>query len=113
MDDSLYHSVWRMDWGLGNPNKTAALIATLMIGAWGLAHFRKWGFWVALSLFTGLGACLILTLSRGGLVGLVLGSSFVLAWMRRPLSTRHHIAVIIACAILAVFALAANAPSRY
>jgi len=46
-----------MDWGLGNPNKTAALIAMLMVAVWGLACFRKWGFWAALTLFTGLGIC--------------------------------------------------------
>lgn len=44
-----------MDWGLGNPNKTAALIACLMIGLWALAFIRKWGFWVALVGFTALG----------------------------------------------------------
>jgi len=33
-----------MDWGLGSPNKTAALIAMLMVAVWGLAfiRFRAW-----------------------------------------------------------------------
>jgi hypothetical protein len=61
--ESLIHS--RMDWGLGNPNKTAALIALIMIAVWILGYIRDWGFWVALALFTGFGVCLILTQSRG------------------------------------------------
>ena len=73
MNEIFFNGVWRMDWGLGNPNKTAALIATLMVGLWGLAYVRKWGFWVALAGFTALGFCLVHTFSRGGLVALFVG----------------------------------------
>jgi len=113
MEDSLYPGHWRLDWGLGNPNKTAALIAMLMIAVWSLAYIRKWGFWAALVLFTGFGTCLVLTQSRGGLVGIVIGGLVVLAWAPRPLPFRRSAAVIVACAALAIFAWVMNAESRY
>lgn len=84
MEDFFYHGIWRMDWGLGNPNKTAALIATLMVASWGLTYIRRWGFWVALILFTGLGVCLIHTFSRGGLIALFAGMLPVIYFVQRP-----------------------------
>ena len=113
MDDSLPHGLWRMDWGFGNPNKTATLIALIMIAIWILGYVRKWGFGVALTLFTGFGICLILTQSRGGLVGVVIGGLIVLAWAPRPFPFWRSLAVTAACAALAVFALVINAESRY
>jgi len=53
MSDIHFQGIWRMDWGLGNPNTTAALISMLMITVWGLAFIRKgknhWGFVGSLS----------------------------------------------------------------
>jgi hypothetical protein len=102
-----------MDWGLGNPNKTAALIATIMLAVWVLAYVRKWGFWLALPLFTGFGLCLILTLSRGALVGLVSGGPFLLAWAPRPFPFSRTASLVAACIALAIFAWGINAPARY
>jgi hypothetical protein len=113
MSDSLPHSLWRMDWGFGNPNKTAALIALVMIAVWVFAYVRKRGFWIALPLFTGFGFCLILTQSRGGLVGMIASGLIVLAWAPRPFPLWRSLAVIITCVGLAVFALAMNAETRY
>jgi hypothetical protein len=113
MNDSLPHGLWRMDWGFGNPNKTATLIALIMIAVWILGYVRKWGFWAALTLFTGFGICLILTQSRGGLVGAIVGGLIVLAWALRPFPFWRFLAVIVACAVLAIFALVINAESRY
>ncbi|MEM1060013.1 MAG: O-antigen ligase family protein [Verrucomicrobiota bacterium] len=79
-----YQDFWRMDWGLGNPNKTAALIATGMVAVWALAFFRRWGFWLALVLFVGLGACLVHTYSRGGMLALAAGLVPLLIFARRP-----------------------------
>jgi hypothetical protein len=42
VSEIFFNGVWRMDWGLGNPNKTAAVIALLMIAVWALAYFRRW-----------------------------------------------------------------------
>jgi hypothetical protein len=113
MDDSFSPGHSRMDWGFGNPNKTAALIALLMMAVWGLAYIRKWGFWPALALFTGFGVCLILTQSRGGLVGVIIGALILLAWVPRPFLFRRSFAVIGACVTLAVFAWQTNTESRY
>src|ERR1700722_6908987 len=113
MDDSLPHGLWRMDWGFGNPNKTATLIALIMIAVWILGYVRRGGFWAALILFTGFGVCLILTQSRGGLVGVMMGGLIVLAWTPRPFPFRGFMAVIGVCVGFAIFAFIINAESRY
>jgi len=83
MDAIYYQGVWRMDWGLGNPNTTAALIALLMLAVWTLPLIRRWLFWVALPLCTALGLCLMHTMSRGGVVAAVAG--FVVLLVHRGL----------------------------
>lgn len=83
MDEIYFQGVWRMDWGLGNPNKTAALIAFLMLAIWTLPLLRRWLFWVALPAFTALGVCLIHTMSRGGVVAAVAGFALLLVHLRR------------------------------
>jgi len=88
MSDIHFQGFWRMDWGLGNPNKTAALTATLMVGVWALAYVRKWGFWPALVFFTSLGICLIHTFSRGGLIAAAAGL-VVLVWLAPRPWPRH------------------------
>jgi len=108
--DLLFHG--RMDWGLGNPNKTAALIATLMLAVWLLAYVRKWGFWLALTLFFGLGVCLVQTLSRGGIVGIIVGGLFALGWIARPYPFPRMLGLVLACLGLIVFACLVNEQSR-
>jgi len=84
-----------MDWGLGNPNKTATLIAILMVAVWLLPGLRKWIFWVALPLFAVLGVCLVHTFSRGGLVAAFCGLLPMLFFLQRPWS-RSRVAGIVA-----------------
>jgi hypothetical protein len=112
MQDFFFRDVWRMDWGLGNPNKTAALIAMLMIAVWGFAYIRKWGFWVALVAFTGLGACLIHTFSRGGLIALFVGMIPLIACAPRPWPKVKLIALTISVWIMIGFAIYLNAHER-
>ena len=74
-----YEGVQRLDF-LGNPNKTAALIAMAMVAVWALPFvFRRGGFWVALCLFIPLGICLMHTFSRGGVVAALSGLGVMLA----------------------------------
>ncbi|PTY02972.1 hypothetical protein DB346_07625 [Verrucomicrobia bacterium LW23] len=118
MQDFFYNGVWRMDWGLGNPNKTAALIATLMIAVWALAYFnrlgaRRWGFWVALTLFTGLGVCLIHTYSRGGLIALFAGLVPLVWFAPRPWGWVRIGAVVIAVWVMVGTSIYMDAHSRY
>jgi hypothetical protein len=82
--ETFFQGHLRLDWGFDNPNKTAALIAMLMIAVWGLAYIRKYGFWIALVLFTALGGCLIHTFSRGGIIALFAGLLPVLWVAPRP-----------------------------
>lgn len=113
MDDIFFNGVWRMDWGLGNPNKTAALIAMLMVAVWGLASIRRWGFWAALSAFTVLGGCLVHTFSRGGLVAAFLGLVPLLLCAPRPWPMRRLVAVGVAVWAMIGFAFYLNAHERY
>ena len=86
MQEFFYNGVQRLDWGFGNPNITAGLIATLLMAVWGLAFIHRWGFWPALVGFTALGVCLLQTASRGGLVAAILGGVVLVAC---PVSYTH------------------------
>lgn len=80
-----YEGIRRLDWSFGNPNHAAAFIAMLMMATWALAYWnRRWGFWVALAIFAGLGVCLVQTFSRGGLVAAGVGSVVLLTFAPRP-----------------------------
>ncbi len=102
-----------MDWGLGNPNKTAALIAELMVAMWGLAYLRKGGFWVTLGFFVVLGGCLIHTFSRGGLLAAFVGLTASVAFIPRPWPLPRIKAIGVSCLAILVFALYLNAHERY
>lgn len=93
-----------MDWGLGNPNKTAILIGCLMAACWMLARIRRAGFALALGSFVALGACLIHTYSRGGLLAAAAGQLVLLARADRPWRRGRAIAVSVALAAIAAYA---------
>lgn len=93
-----------MDWGLGNPNKTAVLIGCLMALSWALAHLRRGGFAMALAAFTALGACLIHTYSRGGVIAAVAGQLVLLAKAARPWPHARMIGILLAVAALVTYA---------
>lgn len=113
MTDIHFHGFWRMDWGLGNPNKTAALIATLMIGVWFLTCFWRGGFWIALVLFTGLGFSLIHTYSRGGFIGAVAGLTVMLWHVPRPWPWPKVYALVLSILILVGSAFYLQAAHRF
>ncbi len=107
-----YKEILRMDWGLGNPNKTAALIALLMIAVWAFSYFKKWGFWVSLTLFTGLGVCLIHTFSRGGILSLLVGVGILMWKTPRPWPKNRMIALIVSFGIMIGAAIWIQADER-
>ncbi len=111
--DFYYHGAWRMDWGFGNPNKTAALIACLMIAVWTIAHWWRRGFWFALPIFTALGWCLVQTYSRGGILALLAGVGVLLAWTPRPWPRPKAFAVMAALWVIGLSILYAKAETRY
>lgn len=113
MDEVFFNGIWRMDWGLGNPNKTAALIACLMTGLWALAYIRKWGFWAALIGFTALGICLVHTFSRGGLVALFLGLIPVLWMITKPWPLKRIAGILASICIIIGFSVYLRAHERF
>ena len=108
-----FNGIWRMDWGLGNPNKTAALIAVLMIIVWALPLIRRWLFWVALPIFTALGVCLMHTMSRGGLVAAFSSLGLLLFRLPRPWPRIHVRAVVIAVTIMLAGAMMLQTTARF
>lgn len=110
----------RLDWGFGNPNITATLIAMLMVAVWALpAIARRWhtvageiAFWAALAGCGWLGRCLLLTRSRGGLVAALLGLGLVALFARRPWAKRHLAGALLAGALLAVSAKESGTSAR-
>lgn len=111
--DIHFQGIWRMDWGFGNPNKTAAFIALLMIAIWALPLIRRWLFWVALPAFTALGVCLMHTMSRGGFVAAFAGLGVVLWQLPRPWPRIHVRAVVIAVTIMLAGAVVLQTTARF
>src|ERR1043165_8475617 len=82
----------RLDWGFGNPNKTATLIATIMLAVWVLPKLASFAsqrmnelfFWLTLTLSVTLGVPLILTESRGGIVAFLAGLMVLALHAPRP-----------------------------
>lgn len=108
-----YNGIWRMDWGLGNPNKTATLIACLMIAVWAIPMIWRRGFWPVLVIFTALAWCLVQTYSRGGMVSFLAGMGVLLLWIPRPWPKARWIGVVASLWILGGFVLYAKAQMRY
>lgn len=94
MNEIYFQGFWRMDWGLGNPNKTGALIATLMVAVWIFGFIWRKGFWASLVLFSGLGICLVHTFSRGGIVAAIIGLCPLVLLAPRPWPKVRLFAVI-------------------
>lgn len=114
MSEIFFQGFWRMDWGLGNPNKTAALIATLIVAVWSLAYVRNWLFWVSLVLFSVLGICLVHTFSRGGMVAAFCGLIPLLVFcLRRPLPMMRIVGVVAAVWVIIGAAIYLQAHERY
>jgi hypothetical protein len=113
MQDFFYNGVWRMDWGLGNPNKTAALIATLMVGVWTLSYIQRWGYWLALVLFTGLGIGLIHTFSRGGLIAFFFGIAPIIYFADRPWPRAKVIGITASVCVIVCATIFLDAQDRY
>ncbi|MDF1852255.1 MAG: O-antigen ligase family protein [Verrucomicrobiales bacterium] len=68
----------RLDWGFGNPNKTAALIAGLLVLVNLFRYLkarRNVGYWIFVAAFITLGICLIHTYSRGGILAAIAGQA--------------------------------------
>jgi len=107
-----YEGIARLDWGMGNPNRTAALIACLMVGAWALAGFRKWGFWAAWLLSTALGFLLVQTFSRGGLLAAALGLAVLVFFSRRPWPRLRASLICVSLLVIVAYSFTLSASER-
>jgi O-Antigen ligase len=116
MNDLIFYfeGVQRLDWGLGNPNKTATLIAELMILVWALS-FRKRPtlFYCAAILFTVLGCCLALTYSRGGFVACAVGISLLLYFSPWTWTKMRKVVFLLCVGVMAGYMVYSGASRRY
>lgn len=108
-----YGDIPRLDWGFENPNRTAALIASLMVACWAISLFKRWGFWVALGIFSALGACLVQTFSRGGVLALLAGGGALVFFAGRPWPRAKVVSVCAVLAALSCYAVSLSATARY
>ncbi len=108
-----FNDIWRMDWGFGNPNKTAALIAMLMVAVWSIAYLWRKGFWLSVVLFTGLAICLVHTFSRGGLIACFVGLVPLLLAAPRPWPWIRTVAVLSSVWIAIGLSVYLQAHERY
>lgn len=113
MNDIFFHGVWRMDWGFGNPNRTAAFIAILLVAFWILPWLSRRLYWLSLAASIILGIALLHTLSRGGVIALALGILPLLYWARRPWPKAKWLAGILAFWIVVFGAVALKAHERF
>jgi len=113
MNDIFFQGFWRMDWGLGNPNKTASLIAILMVAVWSFAYLRSRLFWLSLALFSALGICLVHTFSRGGVVAAFCGLLPMIVCLRRPWPIKRIVGVILAFSLILSASMYLQAHERY
>jgi len=114
MEDFFFNGIWRMDWGFDNPNKTATLIAEIIIAIWGFSYIKKWGWWLALISSCILGGCLIHTFSRGGLIAALIGLLILVIFnYLRAFSLAKFIATGITVLIVSIYAIYLTAPDRY
>lgn len=116
MEDFFYNGIWRMDWGLGNPNKTAIFIVELMIASTGLIFiekWKKWNIWCVILANLILGCCLIHTFSRGGIVALLAGMSGTAYFILKRLKRKDVYALVGMCLLLLFFSFYLNSYKRY
>jgi hypothetical protein len=111
--NAFYNGYWRLDLGLGNPNKTALLLVLLIIAGWAFFYWRKGLFYLSLFLSLLLGAALLHTYSRGGLVALFLGMAMVFYGCRAQLTKSRSAAVFFAIIVLATYGSHISASNRW
>lgn len=116
MNDLVFYfeGIQRLDWGLGNPNKTATLIAELMIVVWALTLSRKIiVFACGALLFAALGCCLALTYSRGGLLACAAGLSLLAFFSPKPWAKGRKLALLLCMGVIVGYMVHSGASRRY
>lgn len=111
--DYFYEGFQRLDWGFGNPNKTAAFIALIIVTLWSLGVVWRSLFWASLFLAAGFGVFLIQTVSRGGLVAALVGASVVYMLVRPKWKISQWAGVLTVIVGLSIYSSTIGVASRY
>ena len=111
--DYYFNGIRRLDWGFNNPNMTAALIAMLAVVALGTGFIYRKYFWHILPIAYVLMVCLIQTLSRGGLIALVVGFVALVVSVRPILNRSKVIALAIMTLSLIGYSYYSGGAERY
>lgn len=90
-----------MDWGFGNPNKTAAFILQLILLVIYLFEYRSWKKYLGILVFLVLSICLFHTFSRGGMISYLLSLSlFIPPIVRNSVNKKTYITLLIGISLL-------------
>lgn len=102
-----------MDWGFGNPNRTAAFIAIVILALWILPWIKKQLFWFSFPATAFLGIALVHTLSRGGMVAFAVGLLPLLYWSPKPWARSKILLCVATVWIILVGAIVLKADERF
>lgn len=91
--DYFYEGIQRLDWGFGNPNKTAAFIALLVVTFWAAGVAWKRAFWLMMPIAAIFTVFLLQTISRGGLVAAIAGVLAVFLVIRPRWQWQHWLTI--------------------
>ena len=111
--DYYFEGIQRLDWGFGNPNKTAAFIAMLTVASWSACLVWKRLFWIMLPVTALCAVFLLQTVSRGGLVAALIGGLTVVLVLRPRWGWPRWVSVIVAVAGLWAYSSSLGISSRY
>ena len=97
-----YRGVPRWDFGLENPNKTAVLLAFLLLLflAMILRTCRRWILWCCIALAIPFGYAFVHTFSRGGFVALLAGAAVVFMGLWHQMERRRWIPLLLMAVML-------------
>ncbi len=101
MRDYYYDGLVRLDWGLGNPNITAALIVSLLLASFVFAFLWRPLFWLSLPLATVFACSAMMTASRGGFIAMLVGVGFLILYHRRWWRRSEWIGLAVAAVLVA------------
>lgn len=111
--DYYFDGIQRLDWGFGNPNITAALIAMIAVAVFGAGLVWRKFFWLSIIVGSVLSATLHQTLSRGGLVAFGCGFGSLFVVIRPRLGRWQSAAILAMICLLFAYANKHGGTSRY
>jgi len=111
--DYYFEGIQRLDWGFGNPNKTAAFIAMLTVASWSACLVWKRLFWIMLPVTVLCGVFLFQTVSRGGLVAALVGGLAAVLVLRPQWGWQRWVSVFVTVVGLWAYSSSLGVSDRY